>query len=280
MPLFGFWLAAVRNQPEQAHRHSYMQPSTLTVSKWAREYFERGYAQRWGLPPMSDRVRLGTEGPWDQLQLAAGAWVLDLGCGHGRHALALAERGAKVVGMDFAETLLSRAKGLGADLDVPSHWLRGDMRQPPLRSEFFAGAILIDAFGFFETDEENEAVLGEVQRLLAPGGRVGLKVVNGAPILAAFRETDREEREGVVVTISRRLALEPARMTEKVIMTGSRGSGEYERHQRLYTWDELSRALERLGFSCVEVFASSDCAAFKPAMSKTMWAFGQRRDSL
>lgn len=257
-----------------------MQPSTLTVPEWAREYFERGYAQRWDLPPVSDRIRLETEGLWDQLQLAAGAWVLDLGCGHGRHALALAERGARVVGMDFAETLLTRAKRLGADLDVSPYWLRGDMRQPPVQSESFAAAILIDAFGFFETDEENEAVLGEIRRLLAPEGRIGLKVVNGAPILAAFRETDREEREGVVVTISRRLALQPARMAEKVIVTGSRGNGEYERHQRLYTSDELSRALERMGFSCVELFASSDCAAFEPAMSKTMWVFGQRGDSL
>jgi hypothetical protein len=181
--------------------------------------------------------------------------------------------------MDFAETLLTRAKHLGADLKVPSLWLRGDMRQPPLRSKSFAGAILMDAFGFFETDEENEAVLAEVRRLLAPGGRIGLKVVNGAPILRAFRETDREEREGVVVTISRRLALKPARMTEKVVVTGSRGNGEYERHQRLYTSDELSLALQRTGFSGVELFASPNCAAFEPATSATMWAFGQRSES-
>ena len=154
-------------------------PLTLTVPKWVREYFERGYAQRWDLPPVSDRVRLESDRLWDQLELSPGAWLLDLGCGHGRHALALAQRGATVVGMDFAETLLARAKCLGADLDVSPHWLRGDMRQLPLRAKFFAGAILIDAFGFFETDEENEAVLAEVRRVLAPSGRFGMKVVNG-----------------------------------------------------------------------------------------------------
>jgi SAM-dependent methyltransferase len=268
-------LPIVWDLPEQA-RGALMQPSTLTVPQWAREYFERGYAQRWDLPPVSDRVRLETDGLWDQLELSWGAWVLDLGCGHGRHTLALAERGARVVGMDFAEALLTRAKGLGSGLDAPTHWVRGDIRQAPLRSEFFAGAILIDAYGFFETDEENQAVLGEVRRILAPGGRVGLKVVNGAPILAAFRERDREEREGVVVTISRRLALEPARMTEKVIVTGSRGDGEYERHQRLYTSDEMSSGLKQMGFSWVKVLASSQGAAFEPATSTTMWAFGQR----
>ena len=98
-----------------------------------------------------------------------------------------------------------------------------------------------------------------------------MKVVNGAPIRAAFRETDREEREGVVVTISRQLALEPSRMTERVIVTGSRGNGEYERHQRLYNSDELSGALDRAGFTGIEVFASPDGAALEPT-SKTMWA--------
>jgi ubiquinone/menaquinone biosynthesis C-methylase UbiE len=248
----------------------------MTVPRWAREYFEYGYAQRWGLPPVSDRIRLETDGLWNQLRLTEGAWVLDLGCGHGRHALALAQRGAKIAGLDFAETLLMRAKGLGADLGVPAHWLRGDMRRLPLRSAFFAGAILIDAFGFFETDEENEAVLGEIGRVLAPGGRLGLKVVNGAPVLAAFRATDREEREGTVVTISRQLAPESARMIERVIVKGPHGNGEYERHQRLYRPDELSATLERSGFSGVELFASSDCAAFEPATSQTMWVFSQR----
>lgn len=94
-------------------------PSIRTVPEWARKYFERGYAQRWGLQPISDRIRAEAGDLWDQLQLSPGAQVLDLGCGHGRHALALAERGAKVLGMDFAETLLTRAKALGSDQNVP-----------------------------------------------------------------------------------------------------------------------------------------------------------------
>jgi ubiquinone/menaquinone biosynthesis C-methylase UbiE len=178
--------------------------------------------------------------------------------------------------MDFAETLLTRAKSLAANLDVPPHWLRGDTRRLPLQSGLFAGVISIDAFGFFETDEENEVVLSEVMRVLAPGGRLALKVVNGAPILAAFRETELEEREGVVVRISRQLALQPARMTEKVVVTGARGNGEYERRQRLYTSAELSCGLRRMGFTGVELFADSHCAPFQPATSKAIWAFGQR----
>jgi len=146
------------------------------------------------------------------------------------------------------------------------------MRRLPLPSEFFAGAILIDAFGFFETDDENEAVLAEVRRVLAPRGRFVLKVVNGAPIRAGFRETDREEREGVVVNISRQLMLGPSRMIERVVVTGSRGSGEYERCQRLYNSADLYGALKRTGFTGVELFANPSGASFEPATSSTIWA--------
>src|SRR5205814_2189412 len=60
----------------------------------------------------------------------------------------------------------------------------------------------------------NETVLQGAARVLVRGGRLGLKVVNGSPILNAFRETDREEREGTMVTISRKLSSAPPRMRE------------------------------------------------------------------
>ena len=197
------------------------------MSDWARDYFERGYAQRWGVPPPSNQIRAEADGLWDQLRLTPGSPTLDLGCGHGRHALALAQRGARVVGVDFADALLRRAMDLASDLHVRAHWLRADIRRVPICSKSFAGAILIDALGFFESESENEMVLREAARVLVPGGRFGLKVVNGAAVLATFRSTDREERDDVTVAISRTLTSGPARMTEKVIVSGARGDGEY-----------------------------------------------------
>ena len=249
------------------------------MSDWAREYFERGYAQRWGLPPVSDRIRMEASGLWEHLHLTPNSYVVDIGCGHGRHALALAQRGPAVIGVDFAVALLTHAQRLAADLCVQVHWIRGDMRRLPLRSGYLGAAILTDAFGFFEAEEENDAVLAETVRVLVPGGRLVLKVVNGGPILANFRETDREERDGTVVTVSRTLTSDSRRMIERITVSGLRGDGEHERHQRLYRAEELCAALERAGLSVVSVFASALGAAFDPAASPTMWVIGQRTDA-
>lgn len=247
------------------------------MSDWAREYFERGYAQRWGLPPTSDHVRRQTAGFSHLLQLAEGSRVIDIGCGHGRHSLALAARGNEVIGIDFAGALLTRARHLGANLAGRVRWILGDMRRLPLRSGCADAAMLLDAFGFFDTEEENDVVLREAARVLRDDGRLGLKVVNGRPILEAFRETDREEREGTVVAISRTLTVEPSRMTEKISVTGIRGNGVYERRQRLYGVDELRAAFGRAGFSVAVVFATPDGAAFEPGTSSTMWIVARRR---
>ena len=135
---------------------------------------------------------------------------------------------------------------------------------------------MMDAFGFFDTEEEHEAVLREAARVLTTGGRLVLKVVNGVPILDAFRETGREERDGVVISVSTTLTTDPPRITQRISVSGPRGQGEYERRQRLYRVEELCAALEYVGFAIVGVFASPDGATFEPTVSSTIWIVGQR----
>jgi SAM-dependent methyltransferase len=243
---------------------------------WAREYFERGYAQRWGLLAPSDLMRLEAAGLWGLLELSSTSRIIDIGCGHGKHALPLAERGAEVIGLDFAVALLKRARHLSAELRTPVRWVRGDMRRLPFRSGCAGGAILMDAFGFFDTEDEHEAVLREAARVVTTGGRLALKVVNGGLVLDDFRETEREERDGVVVSVSNTLTSGPPRLTQRLSVTGSRGHGEYERRQRLYRVDELRTAFEQVGFDVVGVFADPDGTPFEPDLSSAMWIVGQR----
>ena len=249
------------------------------MAHWTGEYFERGYGQRWGLPAPSDHVRLEANGLYNILQLSPTSRVIDIGCGHGRHAIALAERGPRVIGLDAATALLDRARHLAAGLHTPVRWIRGDMRRLPFRSACASAAIVMDAFGFFETEEENDAVLREIARVTTTGGRLVLKVVNGVPVLAAFRETDREERDGAVVSVSRLLTLDPPRMTERISIGGSRGHGEYQRRQRLYRVEELQAALERAGFAVVDVFGRADGTPFEPTVSSALWMVARRAES-
>jgi ubiquinone/menaquinone biosynthesis C-methylase UbiE len=214
------------------------------------------------------------------LQLSPATRVIDIGCGHGRHALALAERGVEVVGLDFAVALLNRARQLAEEFRIRVRLTRGDMRRLPFRGECAGGAIMMDAFGLFDTEDEHEAVLREAARVLTADGRLAMKVVNGGPVLDAFRDTDREERDGVVISVANTLTFDPPRMTQKISVHGSRGHGEYERRQRLYRVEDLRDGLEQVGFSVEGVFGSPDGAPFEPATSSTMWVVARRGDAV
>src|SRR5690606_34464775 len=75
---------------------------------WWESYFGADYSS---LYPDKDLASGEAEAPRiaAALALAPGARVLDLGCGNGRHVLALARRGFDATGVDFSPTLLQMA---------------------------------------------------------------------------------------------------------------------------------------------------------------------------
>ena len=252
-------------------------PVDVNIPPWTREYFERGYGQRWRLAGPDGSVRRDASALWNLLRLSSSSRVVDIGCGHGRYALALAEHGAAVVGLDFSASLLNRARDLAEELRTRVSWVRGDMRRLPCRAESVGGAVLMDAFGFFETDDEDAAVLREAARVLMDGARLVLKVVNGAIILNDFRATEEEERDGTRIVISNTLIFGPPRLIQRVRVSGARGDGEYERRQRLYDVDEMRAALGHAGLAVVSLFSSLDGAEFEQAASQAMWIVAERR---
>lgn len=234
---------------------------------WAHDYFEHGYAQRWSLGPPSPDTEREADALWTQLQLSPTGALLDVGCGHGRHAVALAQRGADVIGVDFAWHLLTRARQLAHGLALSCQWVRADMRQLPIRSESVQAATLFDAFGFFEHEEQNQDVLRELARVLVPGGRLALKVANGEPMLANFRTTDCEVRGDASVEMHRRLLMDPPRLIEDITVTGPMGNGRYQRRQRVYRMAEVTAAVDAVGLALVAVAANVMGTPFDSATS-------------
>jgi demethylmenaquinone methyltransferase/2-methoxy-6-polyprenyl-1,4-benzoquinol methylase len=111
------------------------------------------------------------------------ALVLDLCCGTGDLALALARVGpARIMGADFSHSMLMRARAkIAKSQQVPSH--SGLTAPPPmplfeadaLRLPFVDGTfdLITTAFGFRNL-ANYEAGLQEIQRVLKPGGTVAI----------------------------------------------------------------------------------------------------------
>jgi hypothetical protein len=124
-------------------------------------------------------------------------------------------------------------------------WVLGDMRRLPATDTYQYG-VLLDAFGFFEPDDENEEVIRQLRNVVVPGGRVVIAVVNGEKILNALEPVDRQTKDGRVVELRREL--EGQILREEVVVR--EGTQEYtgERRQRLYSISEIEDIIARNGF--------------------------------
>jgi SAM-dependent methyltransferase len=101
------------------------------------------------------------------LGLHPGMRVLDVGCGPGRHGHALARGGVEAVGLDISHPFLVAA-GRG-------QWVRGDARELPFAAGSFDSAISLCQGGFgLLGGEDDGVVLGEMARVVKPGGRVAI----------------------------------------------------------------------------------------------------------
>jgi ubiquinone/menaquinone biosynthesis C-methylase UbiE len=97
------------------------------------------------------------------------ARVLDVGCGTGRLAIGLSERGHTVTGLDPAQVSLARARlKPGADRVT---WVHGTAGAAP-DAAFDVALMTSHVAQCFVTDAEWATTLGELRRALVRGGRL------------------------------------------------------------------------------------------------------------
>jgi tellurite methyltransferase len=159
---------------------------------WESSYSEPSQ-QTFG-PPAEGVLRLTT-------RMSPGAVVLDLGCGDGRNALALAERGFDVEALDISEAGVAKLEALAAE-----RGLSLEARVEDVTSFRFPRAYdLIVAHGVLHllAREQWEAVLDRMKRSTAPGGwNVVVVFTDRLPppldlaphVKGAFREGELAER--------------------------------------------------------------------------------------
>jgi SAM-dependent methyltransferase len=111
----------------------------------------------------------------DSLELIRRFWpnphgrFLEAGCGPAANALNLAAAGAEVVGVDLAPAAVERATAAFRERGVAGDFVVGDVRALPFADGSFD---FVYAGGVVEHFLDTERALGEMARVLRPGGRV------------------------------------------------------------------------------------------------------------
>src|SRR5260370_35089779 len=105
------------------------------TAEWFTSFFDATYVAqlREEKPPAQTRREI--DFLLRALRPAPGARILDVPCGYGRHAAALARRGFRVVGVDLSRAMIAEARRRAPERP-PLTFVPGDMRRAPVRRDF------------------------------------------------------------------------------------------------------------------------------------------------
>jgi SAM-dependent methyltransferase len=188
---------------------------------------------------------------FDRLGVAAGARVLDMGCGGGRHAFEAWRRGATVVALDYAESELKEVRAvLGGMIEageIPhaksglGGAVNGDALSLPFADATFdcvvASEVLEHVWG-------DTAAIAELVRVLKPGGRMAVTVPTRWPERVCWALDHRyHDTPGGHVRIYRQRDLE-----QKLETAGCWLRGSHHAHalHSPYWWLKCAAGVERV----------------------------------
>jgi 2-polyprenyl-3-methyl-5-hydroxy-6-metoxy-1,4-benzoquinol methylase len=131
----------------------------------------------------------------EELSLQPGACILDVGCGTGRHAIALAKRGFAVTGVDLSSGMLAAAAAAAKGAGVEVNWVRSDAARLALPGRYDAAICLCEgALGLLGQSDDAIAqplsILRGISRSLKPEAKAVLTVLNGAAMLRKCTNKD------------------------------------------------------------------------------------------
>lgn len=132
--------------------------------------------------------------PWTELRLAAvedlveprpGDRVLDLGCAAGAVTHFLSGFGCEVVGVDLEPRAIAKASSLFPGL----RFEQADVTALPFADACFDKAVAADLVEHLD-DETFAAMLGEVRRVLVPGGTLSLYTPNPRHLIERLKKRE------------------------------------------------------------------------------------------
>jgi SAM-dependent methyltransferase len=234
---------------------------TTQRSAWYVDFFRKDYLNVYGHLFAAERAGKEAVFVKKALELKAGARVLDLCCGPGRHSVPLAQHGFDVTSLDLNPAYLQLARHAAEAGNVSIKTVVADMREIPFENYFDAIVNMYSSFGYLECEAEDARVLDSAAKASKPGGRLFLDMLNREWAVANYIQNDWHSGEDGTLYVERRdLDLATSRMHVHFTIVGPNGARrESVGHNiRLYTLTEMTRLLERAGMRVTAVFGGFD----------------------
>jgi SAM-dependent methyltransferase len=215
---------------------------------------------------------------WESCARSYGDPVLELACGTGRIALALAKAGFAVTGLEISAGMLDQARSKARALPKDVRWIPGDCRSFDLDRSFPLVIFGCNSMSHLLRRKDLEACFESVKRHLAVGGRFVVDVHN--PSLEILTEESGKEYShsqyedpdgGGTIVVRQTHSYDRA---SQISTTGLHytmpddAEAADELRLRMFFPQELDALLKYNGFKIEHKFGDFDRSPFKPESPK------------
>ena len=204
--------------------------------------------------------------------------ILDLGCGIGRHAVLLAEKGFQITGVDLSSDYITHAKQLAIEQGVDSNvnFKVGDMRNigtllTKYKQTFDVVLNLFTSMGYYDEDTDRD-MLSQLFELTASNGILVIEIVNRDFLIRHFQAKNIDHPNNQLVLLQERtLNLEDSRMENVWTYYEKQGQdlkfiAAFNVDHTVYSLHELKQLVEASGWTYQTSYGSFD---LKPLTTDT-----------
>jgi SAM-dependent methyltransferase len=256
------------------------------IADWYNNFFHGITIDMWRQAVQPELTAAEVDFILQQLELPPNAHVLDIPCGHGRHAIELARRGYRVTGVDLSTDALAYAMADAEAAGVSIEWRQMSMQDLDDSAAFDGAVHLGNSFGYMP-HALTCRFLDRVGRALRPGARL---VIDYGAVAEGVLPSLKEKfvkfggtLGDIQVDIENEYAAAESRLDTTFRFTRNGRTETRQSHQHVYTIAELTRMLAAAGMTVLQFFGSSQTtdkycfsAEKKYELGDQIWIVAQR----
>lgn len=191
-----------------------------------------------------------------ELQLQQGQRLLDIPCGAGRHAIALAKSGFQVTGIDISQTFIDGLTQKIKSDNLTLRAIQADILTLQLNQTFSGAICMGNSFGYFDFDKMNLFV-AKVASSLETGARF---IINSGmiaeSILPNFSKNESFTVDNFTMDITNIYNVEDSYMISKLLYTRENKTEEHSFKHYVFTLGEVKRLLKLYGLHLIATYSS------------------------
>ena len=194
-------------------------------------------------------------------ELKPGSKVLDLACGHGRHALILSKYQYNVTGIDINRDFIELAKYKASEQNLNIHFIVDNILNINYKEEFDGILLLYNSFGFLDGQDARK-LMQKLKSALMRTGKILIDLRNRETAIRNWNSCQVTEKGQDLMIDRLSFHLNNGTVTNRRIYIKDNVRYDTPFTMQLYNLSEFSALIETLELRIVKVFGNWDKSAF------------------